>query len=176
MSHKSYDVSKYLSDPTLTSFSHRVAHFLDWAAKKYPGSFFQTTVILQAVMGYTKTPRSNSRDAQSIKNSMSGAQRHLMNLYRRGLVAETHVGYRATTDSEDVVRNTVVKKAMRLNGARVQLRRALDIVNPREIPNTESGKQLKAYFYNLRDTTKVLFSDEFERRLLPQPEESEAST
>lgn len=164
---KNYDVSKYVTDPDITSIAGRIAHFLDWAAKKYPGTYFHPTIILQAIMGYARAPRANSRDVFGIKNSMSNAHRLLMKNYSRGIVTEPSVGHRATTTADDAIKNTVTKRARQLNNAKTQLNAALSIVNPKEISSTEEGKALKEYYFNLKSSTKALFSEEFERRLLP---------
>ena len=169
--HKTYDVSKYKVDPDLMSMAHRIAHMLDWAAKVYPTVFFHPTVILQGIMGYKSTPRINTKETESVRNSMGHAQKYLMEKYKRGFVSQPGVGYRATVDSADVMATTVEKKRTRFNSARIHLGQAVDLVNPKEIPNTEEGKRLKANYYNLKDATKTLFSAEFEKRILAPPAE-----
>jgi hypothetical protein len=170
--YKNYDVSKYKVDPDLMSMAQRIAHMLDWCSKVYPGTFFHPTVILQGIMGYKHTPRINTKEAESVRNTMGHAQKHLMDKYKRGFVSMPGMGYRATVDSEDIMSTTVEKKRARFNSARIHLGQAVDLVNPREIPNTENGKRLKANYYNLKDATKTLFSAEFEKKILAPPLEA----
>lgn len=167
--YKSYDVSKYKPDSSLTSFGARTAHFLDWAAGKFPKSFFPPNIILQAIQGLSRPPRSNAQEIQSVRNGMQIAQKYLLQRHSRTLIYENSLGYRATVDSEDVAVNAVPQRVARFNSSRVRLRASLDLINAKDLPNTEEGRMLKAYIYNVKDATKSLFSPEFERRLLPPP-------
>lgn len=172
MTHKrKVDVSQYKVNLEMSK-THRVAHFLDWAATNMPSQYHQYNVIVRVINGYRHTPKIGSKEVEQIRNCMSRVQKILRSEYNRGYHSMPSVGVRATTDSADVIRNDLTRKANRLINAKRAVDETAAIVDVSSLPNTEDGKRLSSYFREVTNASKLLSNDRISKLLPPAPPSS----
>jgi hypothetical protein len=156
------------SPPLELSMSHRVAHFLDWAAQNTPGEFQAFNVVAKMVNGFKHMPRFDSEDVDRIKRTVTPARKILHTKYLRGLVSLPSVGIRATFDDLDRAKYDLTKKAKTLDRAAENFEQTLASINPANIPSTgEAGLYKQWVQHNAADVLKRLRAPGFKQNLLP---------
>lgn len=161
------DISKFTPNVKLTQ-SHRAAQYLDWAAKNYPGQYTPYNLMLQAIMGYGRTPRLKNAEVERLRNALGRIRAILLDQYDRDLVSQPGLGPRATVDDADKLKMVLPKKAARLASARVQFVTTANSIDPSHIPNSPEMKTLKEWFSrSVKDVVKQIGSKDFEAKLLP---------
>lgn len=143
-----HDVSGYTPLPKNERTAHykSVAHFLDWAAKHKPQTYFPWGMITAVVLEMASTPRDNSQSTQLIKKTASKVRKHLIEAYGRELENLTGIGARATVGSLDVLKGRLVERKKKFDQAAAGLQMTASLINTSEIPNNAETKPLKAWF------------------------------
>lgn len=169
------DVKKYATDSSLT-VAGRVAHFLNWAADKYPKQFVQYNVLLKAIMGFSHTPRLNTQEVERLKDQMGHVAKLLYKRYGRETIAQPAVGIRASVDSADLLVNVAPRKARRLVKARDALVQTKELINLDEVPNLPEYRAYKEWLgKDVNDVLKLVNTEKFTERMLP-PGSAEGSS
>lgn len=132
--------------------SRRVAHFLDWAARHDPYSFYRPQVIAREVYQYGRTLSPESQETKAVKSALEHAKRILRDDYGRGFTSQRSVGVRACVDSEDTVRHDLSTKARRKRSIEQSiLETGTKAVRPGEFSSTADGKMLRSFHKDLMD-------------------------
>lgn len=161
------DISKFTPNIKF-SIPNRAAQYLDWAAKNYPGQYTPYNLMLQAIMGYERTPKLKNAEVERLRNSLGRIRAILVEKYDRELVSQPGLGPRATVDDGDKLKMVMPKKAARLASARVQFVTTANSIDPKQIPNSPEMNSLKDWFSrSVKDVVKQIGSKEFEAKLLP---------
>lgn len=152
------------------SVPERAAAFLDWAAKKFPGRPISYEQIVKVVLALPRQPKEGSKDVEMFrKNRMSRVKQVLLEHYRRATVPHPGLGVRATTNSEDVARTDVERKARRAKSAAESLDKSISLVDPTQIKDRE----VRARFTNISQASKALNSPQILKRLELPPKKKE---
>lgn len=161
------DISKFETNHKL-SIPHRAAQFLDWAAKNYPHQYTPYNLLLQAVMGYDRTPKLKNAEVERLRNASGRIRMLLVDKYARDLVVQPGLGPRATVDDADKLKMVMPKKAARLQSARISFVSTANSIDTKTIPNSPELSTLKDWFgRSVKDVVRQIGSKEFERKLLP---------
>lgn len=166
---KSIDIQsyKYPSDFTKTQ---RIAHFLDWLAKKYPRQFAQYNLITRAINGYRRTPGLKTREVELVRSSLTRAKQILSEDYHRGAVTMPSVGVRGTIDDDDRAANELPIKMRRLSSAKRSVERTVEGIDPRKVTDPKIKKWLRT---DVGMIMKSLEEANFDVRALPPAEREE---
>jgi hypothetical protein len=175
--HKPLDIRSYKPDMKM-SLPQRAAHYLDWAAASYPGSYTPYNMLLKAIQGYAKTPRVDSDEVERLRRSLNGSVKGILRKqYTREVVTQPGYGIRATSDDLDMVKNSLTKKMVRLRGARNSVAQTVGMVDPANIPQTAEGKLWKDWYSrSAKDVVRQLTSPEFEKKLALPMDTSDSNT
>ena len=147
------------------SMPHRIAAFLDWAARIAPSRPISFERLTKIVMLMPKAHMNESdQRVESIRGAVRRAKPILMDTYRRGLVPHPGFGVRATTDSEDIARNQYQQDARRITSAIRSADRTRSLIRPNEIRD----RDLKARVNNINSAVRVLVSPDVIDKLLPE--------
>lgn len=119
----------------------RVAHLLDWCAKKFPGVPIAWNIVVKAVMGYRSTPTLKGKESEAMAARASAIRTKLMSLYGRGLVNARGQGVRATVSDDDVANTQLRGNMQRLVSAKAATERTLEIIDTSKI----KSKELRAW-------------------------------
>ncbi len=156
--------------PDAMAKCHRLAHFLDWFARKQPKVPIAANLIYRAITGIPRTPRMETPEVDAVKSGMSRAREILKEQYRRGLVSERGLGFRATVDDEDTANTQLRRDARRLVSAHRGMESTAKIVDPAKVKNAE----LRAWVTKaVNPLLKVLDEGDRIHRLLPKHEETD---
>jgi hypothetical protein len=159
--------SEYKTDQTLT-FPHRMAHFLDWAAARYPHQFIAYNYVYKAITGQKSKPRIDSEDAQRMSRMVTRVRQILQRDYSRDLHCSAGVGVRATVDDADTLQSTLPVKMRRLRAARESVNRTVGLIDVKKLPNTAEMVPWKKWLSSsVTDVVKMLNSDSFSKGMLP---------
>jgi len=157
-------VSEYKA-PDAMPKCHRMAHFFDWFARKHPKVPVPANVVYRAITGIPRTPRMDAPEVEAVLGGMSAARSILKEQYRRGLVSERGLGFRATTDDEDTANTQMRRDARRLVSAHKALDATAAIVDPAKVKNPE----LRAWVSKaVNPLLKALNEGDRIHRLLPK--------
>jgi len=157
----------YKVDATM-SLAQRIAHLLDWAAKKGVGVLIPYNVICRHIMGYNYTPRMNNEEVDGIRRKLSSARPHLQKKYKRDLRNVSGVGARATVDSIDLVKTSLPGNVRRVNSAHAALARNAELVDVAKLPEHGPDKAWKDWFQKtVSPAIKALSNDDRIAKLLP---------
>lgn len=155
------------SDPKLPK-SHRIAHYLNWAADNIPYVFTQFNELLKRVEGRGRMPRLDSEDVNLLRRNVGSCKNILLQLYEREFISQPGVGVRASVDDTDRLKTVLPKRMNRFNAARkaaIQTASSIDLNN---IPDTPLLKPYKDWMKrSVRDVIKDLSDPTFEKKLLP---------
>ena len=164
---RAIDSGAYPLDTTL-SLPQRGAHFLDWAAKNFPGQYVSYNMFLKAIMGFSKTPRIDGDAVEQLRGRMGRIREILKKNYGREVDSQRGVGARATVDDADTLKTSLPGKMKRLHSAKKAVVETVNLIDPANIPNTPDMKALKNWMVtDVRDIMKTLTSPSFEAKLLP---------
>lgn len=139
-----FQAPEYRLDTTM-KIPARVAHFLDFAADKWPHRPIPYNVLLMFVMGYDRVPSMTDSDINHLKNSMQRAKKVLHETYNRGLIPERGLGVRASVDADDRTEHELIPAGKRLESAGTKFVAIRSSIDPSEFSNTEHGRALKGY-------------------------------
>lgn len=148
------------------SMPKRIAHCLDWCAREFPNQIVPFQMLLKAVMGYERTPKSDSKEIDQLRKRWTVVRKILIKDYSRDLHVERGMGARATDGSEDVARHTLGIKVRRFNGAKKSVEQTLAIIDSKNIKD----KSLRSWVDGLTPAFKALSAPDFEKKLLPPKE------
>lgn len=162
------EIKKFPLDVSM-SVPKRMANCLVWAATACPGQFIPLNYLLQATMGYGRTPAINTKEVEQLKTRMYQVRKVLMNDYKLDMVTERGVGVRATFSSEDVAKHTLPKKVKRFENSRRSVEGTLQIVDSSKIQN----KELKSWVNGLSPAFKALANSDLVKKLLPAATDKE---
>jgi hypothetical protein len=166
-------VADYESLPGM-SLTQRVAHFLDWAAKNLRYQYFPAQEVVKAVNGYKKTPRANSKEADSVRSCMPRVRALLCKEYKRGYICQRGVGYRATVNDEDKARYDLADRTKRLASAKVNVDSSLGLIDARKISGSNAeGRRLRSFVRNVKKISSLISDDRIQKLLPPVQEEKE---
>jgi hypothetical protein len=143
---------------------HRVAHVLDWVARKAPGQVVPYNVIYKEINGLDVMPRMSNDDVQRLRARFAGLRGLLRKMYKRDLVHVSGVGLRATVDDDDVVRTTTPAAVRRYNSATEGLKSNAALVN---VANLSEGRDKTWFTRAVSPAIKALSSDDRLLKLLP---------
>jgi hypothetical protein len=170
---KQYDAKVVVELPLV----RRAAHFFDWAAVHYPKQWVPWNWTLQAILGQARTPKQDAHAVLALRSTGSRIRQILQLDYQRDFTVGKGLGARATVDSEDTLKTQGVKTAIRIRGAVKAAQKTLDLINPKQIPDTAENKPWKRWLSrSLRDAMKEIGSATFERKLLAPGEEKPKPT
>jgi hypothetical protein len=142
---------------------HRAAEFLDLAAQQFPMRAVPITYIVRVANMCTRLPQEASKQVEIFKKlRMQPLKRVLYNEYQRALIYKPGFGYRATVDSEDIVKTDLEIKSRRVVNAIDGLQRSKELVDPKTIKT----KSVKTRFNEISRTQKLLTA-EVRQKLLP---------
>lgn len=162
------NLTGYKTDFSLSK-PQRLAHLLDWCAKKYPRQALPLNIALKGIEGYSRTPRMDSQEVQQLKSKVQRSKRILLEKYSRTLVSEKGIGIWATVDHDDHVEKGVIKAAERLTSAKKSLQAIVDIVDPTKIKR----RDLKSFLGNVNGVLRAAKEADFNAKLLPPGKEAE---
>lgn len=147
-------ISEYRFD-TKRPLEERVAHFLVWAAKRFPMQPIQWDYITKAVMGIAKKPRLVDEQVLLIRRKSGKIRVILRETYNRGLWHEHDQGVRATVGSEDVADTSFNKKAKAYGSAKKALIKERSLIKLGEIKSENKRNWIRG-----ADTTLELLKTE----------------
>jgi len=168
------DLSNYKHEPRV-SLRVDVARFMMYARKHAPGLFFSYPEIVQRINNYSKLPRIDSHEVESVRKNLSGVRKILLS--QEGddsctLITHPVMGMRASVGSSDVLATQMRKVAVRLGSAQAAFTLTNDLIDPREIPNTPEFAELKAWHRNsIMPVAKAISATDFATKLLPPKKE-----
>ncbi len=150
------------------SLPQRAAHFLDWAAARYPKQYVPYNLLLKAVLGTSTTPSLHSSDVEQMRGRMSRVRVILQRKYARDLDSMPGVGARATVDDADTLVTSMPKRVASLRRAKTAVATTASLIDPAKIPNTADMAPWKRWMNaSVGDVLRTLNSPEFEKKLLP---------
>lgn len=149
----------------------RAAHFLDWAAKSFPNRPVPAEHIVRVALLQPRLPKVDSTDVESFRNAkMTRVRMLLQREYKRALVYHPGAGWRASTDSEDIVVNDLEKRRKRVQSSIKAFRTSRDLVKLGELKD----KTIRTRFQQLDDALTQLEAPKIQLRLAaPTDEEKE---
>jgi hypothetical protein len=155
-----YTVVQDMSPP------ERVAHFLDWCARKMPYRYVPYPYIMKVVQVLKRKPAEDNEEVRRFaRNRMTRPAIILREQYNRALVRAPGLGARATTDAEDKSVNDLIPKVKRTQSSI----RATDVsasnINENEIKDPE----IRAMVKRIKGGIKTLTSDTLSRQLQLPP-------
>ncbi len=146
----------------------RMAHYLDWAAAKYPKAYTPYNFVLKAIMGFEKTPRLGSEDVDRLRGKITRTREILQELYGRDLDTQPGVGVRATVDDADTTTVALPKKVKRLAAASNSVKKTMDLIDPKKLPDTAEMAPWKKWLTtDVKTIVKTLSAPDFASRMLP---------
>lgn len=149
--------------PPLT---HRVAHVLDWAARKNPGAMVPYNVLYMVIMGLERLPLSNNEDVERLRKRLPASRPILQRLYKRDIYNLSGVGVRATVDGVDIVKTRLEASVRRVVSAHENLNRTAALVDVAKLPEHGPNKGCREFFVKTVSPIKQL-SDRIARLALP---------
>jgi hypothetical protein len=154
--------------PDGLTVAQRIAHFLHWMGGRHPGTPVAPNLIWKAIMSLPRTPRLDSDESRMAACACSRARPIMKEQYKRSIVYERGLGYRATTSDEDTASTQLRADASRLVSAQRGLAATAAIINPAKIKNDELRSWVTK---GVLPTLKALSHDERITKLLPQKDE-----
>jgi hypothetical protein len=103
---------EYQVDPKEAT-SRRLAHFLLWAAERWPRRPIELQVAARIVLILSRTPTLDGKEVHRLLGVVNVARKILITEYKRGLIRVEGRGIRATADSEDLASTQFEKAAQR---------------------------------------------------------------
>lgn len=119
----------------------RTAAFLDFAAKKLPGTPIAWTFVTKCVIGGGRMPTPDSKNVIDMMRRASNVRTILQRDYGRGLENVSGLGVRATTDADDYANTQLRRDASRYDRAGKKLVSSIANVDPKTMKN----KDLRAW-------------------------------
>jgi hypothetical protein len=145
----------------------RAASFLDFAARKKPGSPVAWTLVTKRVLGGSRMPNPDTKIVIDMMKRASAIRGVLERDYKRGLENVSGLGVRATVDSDDYAQTQLVRQAKRHESSYRRLTQGRSLVDPKTMKN----KRLRTWVEGLAP----VFSSHNERlsKLLLPPAEAD---
>lgn len=145
----------------------RAASFLDFAAKKKPGTPISWAFVTKKVLGGSRMHNPDSKIVVDMMRRSSAIRIMLERDYKRGLENVSGLGVRATVDSDDYAQTQLSKRAKRHEASYQKLVDGRQLVDTKTMKN----KKLRSWVENLAP----VFSSHNERlnKLLLPPAEPE---
>lgn len=138
------------------ALSRQVAHFLDWAARNDPYTFYTAQVVAKSVYQYGRTLSPESKETIAVRSVMTRAKDILRDEYNRGFCSQRNVGVRACVDSEDTVKNDLKTKARRKYAIEQSIvETGTKAVKASEFTATPEGRQWKTFHKDLMNSIDV---------------------
>ena len=143
--------------------AERAAHFLDFAAKHYPGIVFSHSEVLKHCMGYQKFPSSTSQEVQMLKKSWGRVTKILLNKYTRRVITirssnTLEGGVRATSNEAEHVIHGPKKIAKMEVNIHKKLEKAIDLIDVSKLPKGEQGNELRGFMKEIKSFVKEVAS------------------
>lgn len=147
---------------------HRAADFLFWAGRKFPGRPVPLTNVVKVAHAMKSVPRDNNKAVEAFRmgNRMGRVRTILFEEYRCEMLYVRGRGYRATTDSNDIIDFTMERRARQVHNANARMNQSLSLIKPGEV----TGKERKARLKVLNSIAGQLESPEIKDRLLANPD------
>jgi hypothetical protein len=162
-------LENYKADATLST-PQRIAAYLDWAAQVAPGRPVSFQLLTKIVEFCAKLPTEKDHRTLRIKTSVRRAQKHLRELYGRGIVSHPGYGVRATTGDADFAATRFQTDKKRF----VSSAKALDISQSMIKPSNIQDKELRNSVLAVKSTFKILVQHDILNKLqLPPKTETE---
>jgi hypothetical protein len=150
----------------------RAAHFFDWAATYYPKQWVPWNWTLQAILGQARTPKQDAHAVLALRDSGGRIREVLQKDYQRDFTVGKGLGARATKDSEDVLKTQGVKTSRRIQGAIRAAQKTLDLINPKQIPDTAENRPWKRWLARgFNGAMREIGTEAFHKKLLAPGEE-----
>lgn len=115
----------------------RAAAFLDFAARKKPGTPIAWSLVTKRVLGGGRMPNPDSKIVIDMMRRSSMIRGVLERDYKRGLENVSGLGVRATVDSDDYAQTQLSKRARRHESSYKKLIEGRALVNTKEMKNKE---------------------------------------
>lgn len=148
---------------------HRAADFLFWASRKFPQRPVPFVYIVAKALMLTVIPRESNKQVVAFREGgrMSRVRSILLEEYQCEMKYVRGVGYRATTDGNDIMDVAVEGRTKAVRNAAARLDRTLGLVKPSEL----SGKERKTRLKILTNINDELQAPKIKDRLvLPDPD------
>lgn len=147
---------------------HRAADYLFWASRKYPGRLISLPLVVKVANAMKTVPRETNKQVEAFKDSnrMGRVRTILIDEYRCEMVRARGAGYRATTDSNDIMDTVAEMRARSTRSANARLDRTLSLIKPNEVTGADRRARLKV----LNQINNQLNSPEIRERLLANPD------
>lgn len=152
---------EYVPPTEMLNIAQRAAHFLDWAASKYPGYIVTYQFLAKVALRLPKLPVENSADVlQFRKNRVASIRKYLLKTYKRTLITSDKnpgsslvrgVHLRASVDSEDIYQTTYTNKKAKIENALTNLKEVRDVMVLVALPK-DAKEQVKELDRALKDT------------------------
>lgn len=149
------------------SLPRRGAHFLNWAAERYPKEYIPYNFVVRAIMGYGRTPRMDSEEVERYRGKMTRIRQILQNDYGRELTSSPGIGVRATVADDDILRTEMMRKVKRFRSAKAAMEKTASLISVARLP---ASKEKRWFENDVASILKTLKSPAFEKKLLPPTE------
>jgi hypothetical protein len=128
--------------------SRRLAHFADWAAKELPGIFIPYNIAYRAIFACARTPAPDSVETKKIRGIMARANKVLKVSYRRSLITERGVGFRAAEDDQTMLKISYQQEGHRTQTQIKRFQELHDIIKINNVPKTAENLPFIDHYKN----------------------------
>lgn len=126
---EAYVLKVWSRDVAALPWGSRIAHFLDWAARSFPKVHYSASLISQAINGQHSTPAVNDPNVVAIPNYLRTAKDVSLREYKRAIIHERGVGWRATVDDNDAVQTDLPQVSRRIASAHANAKRHIEVID-----------------------------------------------
>lgn len=126
-------------------YSKRFAFLLYELANRLPYCSISAQMVARVLERLPTAPNEKSLSYRRVKSSVSNARKHLKKIGKeeRALIV-TNMGYRASVDTADKIKNAIPVAAARADRANIAVAEMVHSADGKELPDTEEGRALKA--------------------------------
>lgn len=160
------NISGYVVPSEFTKVQ-RAAHFLDWAAKYYPGEYISFALVTQAINALPRLPRHDNSEIPIIRKRMSRVGKILRTVYGRDIDTQRGVGVRATVDGADTLKQSLPGCATRVRSATARLKETASLIDPKMLPSTPEMQPYRSWLKDVDGILKQIGTASFDKKLLP---------
>jgi hypothetical protein len=162
----------FVVDPA-DSNAKRLAKYVLWAHKMYPGRPMPLPLVAQAVLMLTRKPSADGQDVKKIKNALPGAQEIVGTQTGMGIRNIAGVGLRATMDDAEHAKTLYERDARGVVNAAKRLDKRRGWIKTSNI----SDPALRARVNSIASACRLLTSADIIGKLsLTAPKKDDASS
>lgn len=136
--------TEFLAKPGSGATSERMAQFLRDFAEEYPGEFVSRAWLVKIGHNLPALPRDSKHEKmRSCSNHAGAAGRILLKRYQQHVVPDRVLGYRATTDANDIHDNKYKPSLHRQVRATQTAKAVAETINPQQLSSGKKEEFLK---------------------------------